>query len=95
MRDEVLAEWIEEGNEFSLHIYLHVSGGLVFGWARMRDKIFRSHLPLVLKVIRFGDDAFFMKKTELDEASIIVHFKSPRKAFNKKESYGKLKKFRI
>ena len=27
MHDEVLAEWLQEGGEYSLHLYCHVSGG--------------------------------------------------------------------
>jgi hypothetical protein len=33
MRDEVLAEWKQDKESYSLHVYLHVSGGLVFGRA--------------------------------------------------------------
>lgn len=33
MRDEVLAEWKVNDKEPALHIYCHVSGGLVFGTA--------------------------------------------------------------
>ena len=31
MRDEVLAEWKDNAHGTSLHVYCHVSGGLVFG----------------------------------------------------------------
>ena len=96
MRDEVLGEWvITENKKYNLYLYLHISGGIVFGWARMREKIFRSHMSLVLKVIRYGDDPLFQKMNELDYAEVIVFFQSPRKAFNKQENYGKLKKFKI
>ena len=94
MRDEVFGEWLLAKDKFELHLYLHVSGGIIFGWARMREKIFRSHLPLVLKVIRYGDNELFQRKNELDDAEIIIHFQSPRKAFNKRETYGQLKKYK-
>ena len=39
MRDEVLAEWKQNEGGYSLHVYLHVSGGLVFGRADARAVI--------------------------------------------------------
>lgn len=74
MRDEVLAEWQMLGNEPSLHVYCHISGGLVFGSAGMREAIFRREMPLVLEAIRYGDSKFFEKNPEFDNASIIIHF---------------------
>jgi hypothetical protein len=47
MRDEVLAEWRDEADGAVLHVYCHVSGGLVFGSAGWRYAIFRRELPLV------------------------------------------------
>ncbi|NHJ87330.1 MAG: hypothetical protein FK734_17835 [Asgard group archaeon] len=89
MRDEVLAEWLinNKGNP-ELHLYLQVSGGIVFGTARIRDRIFRHHLPLVLEVIRYGDQKHFNDHPELDEAPIIAHFNSPRRKFNRIEEMG-------
>ena len=42
MRDEVLGEWLFKENAPALHIYLHVSGGLVFGPPGWRYGIFRQ-----------------------------------------------------
>jgi len=45
MRDEVLGEWADAEGRPELHIHLHVSGGLVFGTAGMRDRIFPPTCP--------------------------------------------------
>ena len=95
MRDEVFAEWIKNNGDFELHIYTHISGGFIFGWAGMRDKIIRSHLKLVFQTIRYGDRELFSKNPKMDEAFIIVHFKSKRKKFNKIEKFKKLKDYKI
>ena len=76
MRDEVLAEWKKDDKGYSLHVYLHVSGGLVFGRANWREAIFRNELPLVLEAIRYGDRSLFKTYPELDHGLIIVHFQS-------------------
>lgn len=95
MRDEVLAEWLKEDEKFELHIYLHVSGGFIFGWAGLRNKIFRYHLPDVLRTIRYGDSKLFEFFPELDQSPIIVHFQSNRKKYDKIERYGQLEDFTI
>ena len=95
MRDEVLAEWIDNGTNKELQIYLHVSGGIVFGWARMRDKIFQYHLPMVLKALIYGDSELFEAFPELVISSIIVHFRSNRTKYNKIKQYGIIKDYQI
>jgi hypothetical protein len=89
MRDEVLAEWLEGESEPELHLYCHVSGGLVFGTARFRYNIFRRELPLVLEAICYGDQAFFAAQPSLKSASIVVHFQAKQKRYNHVESWGK------
>ena len=88
MRDEVLAEWKQENKDFSLHVYLHISGGVVFGRAHWREAIFRSELPLVLEAIRYGDRTLFTAYPELDHASIYVHFQSSNQNHQKLEEFG-------
>jgi len=75
MRDEVLAEWKVDDNP-SLNVHCHVSGGLAFGKASWRDKIFRQELPLVLETFRYGDRFLFESHPRLDDAPIWVHFES-------------------
>ena len=87
MRDEVLAEWKMLGEELSLHVYCHISGGLVFGGAEMREAIFRREMSLVLEAIRHGDSKFFEKNPGFDNASIIVHFQKSGKDY-KIERFG-------
>ncbi|MBD3190633.1 MAG: hypothetical protein GF308_08310 [Candidatus Heimdallarchaeota archaeon] len=95
MRDEVLAEWQKKDDQFELHVYVHISGGFVFGWASLRNRIIRSHLPLVLEIIRYGDRKLFDIYSHLDETIIIVHFQSKRKKFDKIENFGEIKKYSI
>lgn len=92
MRDEVLAELIEE-NRLLLKVYCHVSGGFVLGTARWRYNIFRSELPLVLEAIRYGDRAIFEQNPELDSTPVLIHFRSTNPGFNKVEDWGILGKY--
>jgi hypothetical protein len=73
MRDEVLAEWIKRDSLYSLDVYCHVSGGLIFGGSSMRESIFLNELPLVLEALRFGDRLLFDRHVELDDAVIRIH----------------------
>ena len=86
MRDEVVAEWRSDENGLSLHVYCHISGGIVFGRANWRESIFRSEMPLVLGAIRYGDMALFAAVPKLDEAVILVHL--CRKSGEKIEQWG-------
>jgi len=88
MRDEVLAEWLDTGVGLSLHIYCHVSGGIHFGSAELRDGIFRRELPLVLEAFRYSDDGFYIAYPHLDRALIQVHFRSNQARFNRVETWG-------
>ena len=88
MRDEVLAEWKEDEMGMSLHVYCHVSGGLIFGRASYRESIFRSEMPLVLEAIRHGDRKFFDAHPRLDNSPIFVHFQSTGRKHTKIEAWG-------
>lgn len=95
MRDEVLAEWQRNNMTYELHLFLHVSGGFIFGWASLRDRIFRSHLPLVLKTIRYGDKLMFKSLPILNNSPILVHFESKNKKYHKIENYGQMLDFDV
>ena len=96
MRDEVLAEWREaDDGTVSLHVYCHVSGGLVFGTAGWRDAIFRHELPLVLEAFRHGDRKLFAAHPELDHAPIEVHFHSRRRRYRRTERWGTPADYRL
>ena len=93
MRDEVLAEWHSQGDEFSLHLYCHVSGGLAFGFAGMRESIFRQHMPMVLQALREGDRAIFERNPGLLDAKVVVHFEARQKRFRKVEEWSRIGDF--
>jgi len=88
MRDEVLAEWVAGASGPELHVFCHVSGGLLFGSASQRDAIFRRELPLVLEAFRYGDRALFAAQPDLDRAPVIVHFQSHLARYNRVERWG-------
>ncbi len=88
MRDEVTAAWQQGEQGPELHVFCHVSGGVVFGTAAMRDGIFRRELPLVLEALRCGDAALFQAQPQLDAAPIWVHFESPDPRYHKTERWG-------
>ncbi len=91
MKDEVLAEWQKKNSHYEIHFYLHVSGGFCFGWAGLRDRIFRFHLPLVFQTIRHGDKKLFEQMPELKNSQIFVHFQSKNKKYNQIENFGQIK----
>lgn len=95
MRDEVLGEWKDSQDGPSLHVYCHVSGGLVFGRAGWRDAIFRSEMPLVLEAIRYGDRTLFAANPRLDHAPVLVHFQASQPRYNKTEAWGILADWRV
>jgi hypothetical protein len=92
MRDEMLAEWRTGQDGPALHVHCHVCGGLAFGTARLRDRIFRRVLPLVLEALRYGDRALYDAHPELDQAPIRVHFHARlarwRTRYDRVESWG-------
>lgn len=90
MRDEVLAEWLLEDGVYSLHLYCHVSGGIVFGTTGMRYGIFQQHMPLVLQAFYEGDGALYTQSPELRDARVLVHFSASQKRFSKTEVWGKI-----
>jgi hypothetical protein len=93
MRDEVLAEWKVDNNP-SLNVHCHVSGGLAFGKASWRDKIFRQELPLVLETFRYGDRFLFESHPRLDDAPIWVHFESTSPSYRRSEPWQTPTKYR-
>ena len=94
MRDEVLAELINEGDGLTFKVYCHVSGGFVFGKAKWRYNIFRSELPLALEAFRYGDKIVFELNPELDNAPVFVYFMSTDSRFNKVENWDTMADYR-
>jgi hypothetical protein len=93
MRDEVLAEWKAESGEMSFHVFCHVSGGLLFGSAEWRYKIFQHHLRQVLEAFREGDKQLFCADPDLDKTPIKVHFKSINASYNRIEEWGNFENY--
>ena len=94
MKDELNAEIVHDGDALSLRAYCHVSGGFVFGGARLRYHIFRAELPLALEAIRYGDREFFERNMELDNAPLYIHFQSANKRFHRIEIWGSIGDYR-
>lgn len=88
MRDEVLGEWRQEAEAPALYVHCHVSGGLVFGSARLRDAILRRELPLVLEALRYGDWALYAAHPALDQAPIWVCFHAAQPRYERLERWG-------
>ena len=87
MRDEVVGEWCDDGP--TLQLSCHVSGkGLNFGLASWRYRIFRYHMPMVLKILRYGDRLLYEAIPELDAAPIQIQFISHKKKYNRREHWG-------
>jgi len=93
MRDEVLAEWEADNGRPYLVVHCHVSGGLVFGWAGMRNGIFRRELPLALEAIRFGDRLFIQAYPELDGSMVQVRFHAAQARYDVKKDWGQMKDY--
>jgi hypothetical protein len=94
MRDEVLAEWRRDESP-ALHLYCHVSGGLVLGGAAWRASIFEYHMPQVLQAFRYGDREHFRAHPELDQAPVYVHFQARQRKLNRITPWGTCGDFAI
>jgi hypothetical protein len=88
MRDEVLATWQYDGDQASLHVHLHVSGGIVLGSGAWRASLFRHHLRQVLEAFRYGDRQLVQHHPALDQSPIHVHFHARQEELNLIESWG-------
>lgn len=88
MRDEVMGEWILNGESYVYYVYLYVNGQFDREAKAIRESVFRRELPLALEAIRYGDSEFFNAHPELDYVPIIVYFLSTDQMFNKVENWG-------
>ena len=93
MRDEVLAEWVVEGDDAKLIVHCHVSGGLAFGPAGWRYSIFKQHLPMVISAFRYGDRGLFDAYQGLDKSRVFVHFHAVQDRYNTIEDWGPIEKY--
>ena len=93
MRDEVLAELIQDESGPALHIYCQVERG--FGSRSFRESIFRRELSLVLEAIRYGDREIFEKEPQLDNSMIIIHFCAKKPEKDCIENWGPINKYTV
>lgn len=90
MRDEVLGEFVDEGEGKILKIHCHVSGGLALGPAKWRYSIFQAELRLVLEAIREGDGILFQENKNLNETPVRIVFHSTNKNYNRTVDWGSI-----
>jgi hypothetical protein len=95
MRDEVLAEWQEKRGDQCLMIHCHICGGICFGWASLRNQIFRRELPLAIEAICNGNINFINNNPTLKEAKVVVNFYATKKGYNKTENWGRVKDYML
>lgn len=88
MRDEVLAEYKESGKELSLHVYCHVSGGLIIGSAGWRNNILHYHTPMVIEAFCCGDEKLITANPEMGNTKVLVYFLSNHEKYNCIEDWG-------
>jgi len=93
MRDEVLAELKRDGSEMVLHVYCHVSGGLVLGSAHWRNKILHHHMRMVLEALCYGDRELVFSHPDAKGTAILVHFSSKRKKYDSIEKWGTIQDY--
>jgi Staygreen protein len=93
MRDEVLAEFLNDLERPEIRVYCHVSGGFVVGTAGWRYNIFRSELPLVLEAIRYGDRNYFENNRFLHQIPVKVYFHSHKHKYNREENWGVMENY--
>lgn len=79
----------------ALHVYVHVSGGRVYGRPRWRNQMLIRSLPLALRAIRYGDAYLINAHPPLDEAPVYVHFQSHLEKYNRVEFWGQLKEYEV
>lgn len=96
MRDEVLGEWLQQGNSFYFFINVYIDQGEYEpSVSAKRNEIFRRELTLALTAIRYGDRFFFNHFPLLDQASIIINFMSAYPSFSKQENWGNFQRYSI
>lgn len=95
MRDEVLAEWKAARFPPELHVYCHVSGGLVIGFAGWRYNIFVTHLPQVLQAFRYGENQLVRVHPEIDKAPVTIHFIASNHKYKKTVNQGRLEDYAL
>ncbi len=95
LRDEALATWIKEEEEYIFDVIVEVDGGQDFSKVVIRDKIFREELPLALKAMIYGDEIFLDTHEELNNSKVRIYFKSQYPEFNLVEVWGRISDYKL
>ncbi len=95
MRDEVLGEWLTNGESLIYCVYLQVDKApFNQSESAKRNEVYRRKLPLALEAIRYGDRKLFSIYPNLDYVPIIVNFISVFPQFAKQENWDDFQRFR-
>lgn len=94
-REEIFAEWVEDGKDYQLHIFCDVDGVNSSFSKAQRLAIFRNEMPLVLEALRYGDKTVYKISPELEQAYIFIHFVSESSLYNAIEKWGTPSLYRI
>ncbi len=94
MRDEVLATWKINDNEYFLYTYCYVGRDFDYNESKIRYKIFNRELPLALEAIRYGDSTFFKANPKLDNSPVWVYFDSSYPEFSGYRYFGRMKNYK-
>ena len=93
LRDEVLGKLkLIEYKLNCLYLYVFV-GNYDFNTCLRRYNIFKSHLPMSIAAIIYGDSYLFDTHIDLKNTPIYVKFDSIYSQFNNYEFYGYIKDF--
>lgn len=94
LRDEVLGQWVMNGNSLIYNVYIYIDQKEHdIEAAISRNGIFRRELPLALTAIRYGDRFLFGMYPVLDYAVIMVNFISSYPLLYKQEYWGTFSNF--
>jgi Staygreen protein len=96
MGDEVLGEWLTNGEHMVYCVYVQVDKSPYNeSESKKRHEVFRRELPLALEAIRYGDQKLFSFYPNLDFVPIFVHFISVFPQFSGQENWGEFQRYRL
>ena len=90
MRDEVLLEWMQNGNMWYLIGSVLVDGDGVPGNPDIRYPIFYREMPTALQALRQADRFLFEHYPFLDSAPVIIKFNSSKPEYDKIYNFGSI-----
>ena len=80
--------------KFRDEVILLIDGDSIFGSEKIRNRIFMAEMPLALQAIRYGDREFFKINEELDDAVVLIHFKSNNPHYDKVCNFGNMNMYK-